>query len=102
MVWCRRPLSACAARINMSINVPATAAERAQPSAPSLLPLEPGDRLTAEEFERRYVAMPDLKKAELINGVVYVTSPVSIDNHGSPNIDMAGWLCVYRAHTPGV
>ena len=32
--------------------------------------LENGDRLTRAEFERRYEAMPDLKKAELIEGVV--------------------------------
>ena len=36
-----------------------------------------GDRLTRPEFERRYSAMPDLKKAELIEGVVYMPSPVS-------------------------
>ena len=41
-------------------------------------PLEPGDRLTREEFERRYDAMPELKKAELIDGVVYLPSPVSL------------------------
>jgi hypothetical protein len=29
-------------------------------------PLENGDRLTCFEFERRYAAMPHLKKAELI------------------------------------
>ena len=34
--------------------------------------LENGDRLTREEFERRYHAMPNLKKAELIEGIVYV------------------------------
>ena len=31
-------------------------------------PLESGDRLTREEFEIRYAAMPELKKAELIEG----------------------------------
>src|SRR5262245_41767284 len=31
-----------------------------------------GVRLTRDEFERRYSAMPDLKKAELIEGVVYM------------------------------
>ncbi len=86
----------------MSIKLPTGAAEFAQPSAPPLLPLQGGDRLTAEEFERRYDAMPELKKAELIEGVVYVGSPVSIDDHGAPNIDLAGWLWVYRAHTPGI
>lgn len=39
-------------------------------------PLENGDRLTREEFEIRYSAMPELKKAELIEGVVYLASPV--------------------------
>ncbi len=29
--------------------------------------LESGDRLTRFEFERRYMAMPNLKKAELID-----------------------------------
>jgi hypothetical protein len=28
----------------------------------SILPLEPGDHLSREEFERRYNAMPDLKR----------------------------------------
>jgi hypothetical protein len=34
------------------------------------------------EFLRRYDAMPDLKKAELIEGVVYVPSPVRQKYHG--------------------
>ncbi len=37
----------------------------------SLLPLEKGDRLSRPEFERRYQAMPNIKKAELIEGVVF-------------------------------
>ncbi len=41
---------------------------------PSVPPLENGDRLTRPEFERRYDAMPGLKKAELIEGVVYLPS----------------------------
>src|ERR1043166_3677920 len=64
-------------------------------------PLQNGDRLTAEEFERRYDAMPDLKKAELINGVVYMPPPVSMDDHGGPHFDMTGWLGLYRMATPG-
>jgi hypothetical protein len=39
-------------------------------------PLENGDRLSRAEFERRYNAMPHLKKAELIEGIVYMPSPV--------------------------
>jgi Uma2 family endonuclease len=65
-------------------------------------PLRNGDRLTAEEFERRFDAMPELKKAELIDGVVYLGSPVRADEHGEPHFDMAAWLAVYRLATPGV
>jgi Uma2 family endonuclease len=64
--------------------------------------LEPGDHLTREEFERRYEAMPDLKKAELIEGVVYMPSPVRLDQHGSPQAALIGWLWYYWVFTPGV
>jgi len=63
-------------------------------------PLESGDRLTRREFERRYEAMRDLKKAELIEGVVYVTSPVRQRYHGKPHTSLIGWLFAYRARTP--
>lgn len=59
--------------------------------------LESGDRLTRQEFHRRYCARPDIKKAELIEGVVYVPSPVRVSAHGRPHIDMAGWLYAYAA-----
>jgi Uma2 family endonuclease len=67
-----------------------------------LLPLEPGDRLTRPEFERRYEAMPHLKKAELIEGVVYVPSPVRHEGHGRQHSVLNYWLSVYGASTPGV
>lgn len=66
-----------------------------------VLPLEPGDHLTAEEFERRYRAMPDVKKAELIDGVVYMPSPVNDNDHGFPHFDLITWLGMYRIFTPG-
>jgi Uma2 family endonuclease len=65
-------------------------------------PLVHGERLTREEFERRYEAMPHLKKAELIDGVVYMPSPVRQDDHGRPHLDLLTWLGVYIAATPGV
>lgn len=68
----------------------------------TVLPLESGDRLTRVEFERRYQAMPYLKKAELIEGVVYVPSPVRSTSHAKPHGFMMTWLGVYAAHTPGV
>jgi Uma2 family endonuclease len=65
-------------------------------------PLENGDRLTRDEFERRYEAMPHLKKAELIEGVVYVPSPVRYRHHGAPHAHLISWLGQYAAGTPGV
>jgi Uma2 family endonuclease len=64
-------------------------------------PLRNGDRLTRAEFERRYAAMPHVKKAELIEGVVYMPSPVS-DAHSGSQFDLIGWLGNYKAATPGI
>ena len=79
--------------------VPAT---RDRPASTQPLPLENGDRLTRGEFERRYAARPDLKKAELIEGVVYMPSPVRAASHAEPHAAMLGWLGTYSASTPGV
>jgi Uma2 family endonuclease len=65
-------------------------------------PLENGDRLTRHEFERRYTAMPHIKKAELIEGIVYMASPVRHVNHGKPHGKLMTWLGVYVVATPGV
>ena len=64
--------------------------------------LESGDHLSRCEFERRYEAMPALKKAELIEGVVYVGSPVRVDVHGRQHGMVMTWLGVYTAATLGV
>jgi len=90
------------------------------PSGPAGRPAIPllrnGDRLTADEFFRRYEAMPDVK-AELIDGRVYLAaspvrgsdgrisimaSPVRAEEHAEPHCDLIGWLANYRAFTPGV
>jgi Uma2 family endonuclease len=63
--------------------------------------LESGDRLTRAEFERRYEATPEKFKAELIEGVVYVASPVRAF-HGGPHAALVTWLGVYWSATPGV
>ena len=65
-------------------------------------PLEGGDHLSRDEFERRYLAMPEDCKAELINGVVYMSSPLRYRSHGMPSQYLNGWLFLYLAHTPGV
>jgi Uma2 family endonuclease len=67
-----------------------------------VLPLEPGDRLTRDEFERRYDAMPHVKKAELIEGVVYMPSAVRYRRHGQPHFRLITWLGTYEAATSGV
>src|SRR5262245_53083214 len=73
-----------------------------EPSSEPIPPLEPGDRLTRPEFERRYEAMPHLRKAELIEGVVHMPSPVRYRHHGRPHALLMGWLIHYEAATPGV
>jgi Uma2 family endonuclease len=67
----------------------------------SLPPLENGDHLTREEFERRFDAMPLLKKAELLEGIVFMGSPVRLERHGFPHIQVSTWVGNYLAHTPG-
>jgi Uma2 family endonuclease len=71
--------------------------------SPGAVPaLENGDRLSRAEFERRYEAMPEIKKAELIEGEVFVSSPVRHRQHGKPHLLITSWLGAYLAATPGV
>ena len=64
--------------------------------------LENGDRLTRHEFERRYTAMPDNRKAELIEGTVYMASPLGIRSHGEPHGNLILWLGNYKITVPGL
>ncbi len=64
-------------------------------------PLESGDRLSRSEFERRY-ATADVTKAELIEGVVYVASPLRFSPHPEPHSRLVTWLGTYAAVTPYV
>ncbi len=63
--------------------------------------LENGDRLPRCEFERRYAARPEIKKAELIEGVVHMTLPVSLA-HSGPHAMIQTVVLHYCAFTPGV
>ena len=74
---------------------PSTEQKRIVPPAD---PLENGDLLTAREFLRRYEAMPHLKKAELVEGIVYLGSPVRLI-HAQPDALMQTWVGFYAAHT---
>jgi Uma2 family endonuclease len=62
-------------------------------------PLE-GDPLTSEEFIRRWEGTPDLRHAELIDGIVFMPSPVS-NAHSDIQSTLNGWLNVYAMATPG-
>lgn len=67
-----------------------------------LPPLNAGDRLSRAEFERRYHAHPEIKKAELVEGIVYMPSPARFAQHSQPHADIVTWLGLYRSATPGV
>ena len=67
-----------------------------------LVSLESGDRLCREEFHRRYCQRPDIKKAELVEGVVYEASPVRVATHGEPHGSIVAWLGLYQTRTTGV
>lgn len=97
------------------MSMSAGTAPNSQVASPSVPPLEQGDHLTRDEFERRYDATPGIKKAELIEGIVYLYPPeilegnaqiappaVRWDYHGGPHSDLMGWLTHYRWSTPGV
>jgi Uma2 family endonuclease len=72
------------------------------PATVSQVPqLSTGDHLTRAEFERRYAARPNVKKAELIEGVVYMPSPVTHKSHGRPHLILTGWVTAYWFATPG-
>lgn len=86
-----------------SVAQPLTVGSRPSREVQTRVPeLVAGDHLTRPEFERRCEAMPELKKAELIEGVVFMGSPVRQQNHGKPHAQLAGWLAQYLALTPGV
>lgn len=65
-------------------------------------PLQPGDRLMRPEFKRRYDAMPSEEHAELIEGVVYMGSPVSAEEHGEPHGKLIYFLGHYSVHSKGI
>ena len=80
-----------------------TRGDGSKPTPASSEPLlEPGDRLSRAEFERCYALMPQVKKAELIEGTVYMPSPVRARTHAEPQGQLGTWLGVYAAETPGV
>ena len=66
-----------------------------------LPPLVEGQRLDQPTFHRLYEAMPRGTRAELINGVVSMPSPVGLE-HGVAEGPVFLWLDHYAEQTPGL
>ena len=89
----------------MSVSVTLAPPPAARRSAPiiSVPPLRHGDRLRWPEYIRRYEAMPDGFRAELLAGEVFVRMNALRNRaHGRPHRLVETWLGTYEAHTPGV
>ncbi|MCC7421312.1 MAG: Uma2 family endonuclease [Planctomycetaceae bacterium] len=67
----------------------------------SIPPLESGDRLSMGEFLRRYEAMPEVNKAELIEGIIWLPFSVRVE-HGSTQAAVGGLLWKYQIMTSGL
>ena len=81
----------------IAVRSPARRARALPRRAPAVLPpLENGDMLTLTEFLRRYEDMPGVKKAQLIEGVVHMPSPVRV-THSRPDGLLQGWLFTYAS-----
>ena len=63
--------------------------------------LHNGDRMSREEFHRIYSQMPEDFTAELVEGIVYVASPLK-RRHGKPHLYLGSVFALYEASTPGV
>lgn len=66
----------------------------------NFVPFDNGDRMTRVEFHRLYELMPDMR-AELIEGVVFMSSPVSVKGHRTQTIRVATLVGVYHANSFG-
>ena len=105
--WALMPHVRKAELIDGRVYLPAAAAAVTVPvpgSARPVPPLENGDHLTRDEFERRWAAMPHVTRAELIEGVVYMPAAAAVSHefHSSPHFRLSGVLFNYMAATPGI
>jgi Uma2 family endonuclease len=66
----------------------------------SLAPLVNGERMTQPEFHRRYEKCEEDEKWELVGGIVYMASPLSL-GHSSFDGKIGLLLELYEAATPG-
>ena len=81
----------------MSLAVP----KRDYPTLSEPINLQNGDRMNREEFHAAYEETPEDFKAELVEGIVYVASPLR-RNHGVNHVFLSGLLMMYEGKTRGV
>jgi Uma2 family endonuclease len=67
----------------------------------SLVDLHNGDRMSRDEFLWRWEQIPDIKRAELIDGVVYLSSPLS-EWHSDYELLLCSWLLAFEDRVPGL
>jgi len=75
--------------------------EQLRSDAPSTLVLENGASMTAAEFHDLYAAYPDDTRFELVEGVVYMASPLH-EPHGDSSMSFNVVAGYYRSMTPGL
>ena len=86
----------------LNVPVPPSRSDHAASAPSSANTLENGDRLTRVEFERRHEVRSDIKKADLSEGVVHMSSPTRSASHARPHAATITWLGSYAASTPRV
>ncbi|MGE3074927.1 MAG: Uma2 family endonuclease [Dehalococcoidia bacterium] len=62
--------------------------------------LENGAVMTREEFHEAYADCEGLRRAELVEGVVFMPSPVRYESHDKPAALIRGWLFSYSLKHP--
>src|SRR3954470_19349691 len=77
-----------------------TKASESVPGAEPVPPLENGDHLDQKTFHERYEAMPPETRAQLIGGIVFMSSPLKRP-HSRTHAQVARWLDEYEEATPG-
>jgi Uma2 family endonuclease len=72
-------------------------------AAPKLtVELENGAVMTREEFHAAYLNRDELRHVELIEGIVYMPSPIKLESHSEPQALLLVWLRAYARNRPGV
>lgn len=64
--------------------------------------LENGAVMTREEFHAAYVQCEGYERVELIEGVVYLPSPIKIESHARPQSLLLLWLSTYALGNPAL